>query len=64
MLLQVEKNIGHGKTTSWFINPDHIISFSPGQNNNTVDVLTTDLKTVEVAGKLEDLVIAFNTAKK
>jgi hypothetical protein len=62
MLLQVEKYIGHGKTSSWFINPDHIISFGPGQNNHTVDVLTTDLKTVEVAGKLEELVLAFNKA--
>jgi hypothetical protein len=64
MLLQVEKYIGHGKTTSWFINPDHIISIGPGQNNHSVAVLTTDLKIIEVAGKLEELVMAFNTAKK
>jgi hypothetical protein len=64
MLLQVEKYIGHGKTTSWFINPDHIISIGMGQNNHTVDILTTNEKTMEVAGKLEEIVLAFNNAKK
>jgi hypothetical protein len=62
MLLSVEKYIGHGKTSTWYINPAHIISISPGHNNHTVQILTTDEKIVEVAGETADIVLAFNKA--